>query len=92
MTKIHQKAKFKTGRIQIVQNLRPVRVGLEIASALTRLYPTQYQPELAARLFGSRDTITRIKTGEDPAVIAASWAAAEARWRLMRAKYLLYGD
>ena len=72
--------------------LRPVRVGLEIASVLTRLYPTQYQPELAARLFGSRDTITRIKTGEDPAVIAASWAAAEARWRLMRAKYLLYGD
>jgi hypothetical protein len=28
--------------------------------------------------------------GEDPGVVAASWAAAEARWRQTRAKYLLY--
>jgi uncharacterized protein YbbC (DUF1343 family)/CubicO group peptidase (beta-lactamase class C family) len=70
--------------------LRPVRVGLEIASALVRLYPAQYQLDLAARLFGSRDTLARVRTGDDPAAIAASWAAAEARWRLLRAKYLLY--
>ena len=70
--------------------LRPVRVGLEIASAITRLYPGQYQLDLAARLFGSRDTLARIRTGDDPAAIAASWGAAEARWRLLRAKYLLY--
>ena len=70
--------------------LRPVRVGLEIASALTRLYPAQYQIDLAARLLGSKDTIARIKTGDDPATIAASWSAAEAKWRLLRAKYLLY--
>ena len=70
--------------------LRPVRVGLEIASALMRLYPTQYQLEQAARLFGSRDTLTRVKAGDDPAAIAASWDAAEAKWRLLRAKYLLY--
>jgi uncharacterized protein YbbC (DUF1343 family) len=71
--------------------LRPVRVGLEVASALARMYPTQYQLDLAGRLFGSKDTIARIKTGEDPVAIAATWAAAEARWRLLRAKYLLYG-
>jgi uncharacterized protein YbbC (DUF1343 family)/CubicO group peptidase (beta-lactamase class C family) len=70
--------------------LRPVRVGLEIASALTRMYPSQYQIDLAGRLFGSKDTIARIKTGEDPVSIAATWSAAEARWRLLRAKYLLY--
>ena len=70
--------------------LRPVRVGLEIASALTRMYPSQYQLEPTGRLFGSKDTIARIRTGEDPASIAASWSAAEARWRLLRAKYLLY--
>jgi len=70
--------------------LRPVRVGLEIASALTRMYPTQYQLDLAGRLFGSKDTIVRIRTAEDPAAIVTSWAAAEARWRLLRAKYLLY--
>jgi len=70
--------------------LRPVRVGLEIASALARMYPAQYQVDPTGRLFGSKDTIARIKTGEDPASIAASWSAAEARWRLLRAKYLLY--
>ena len=32
----------------------------------------------------------RIKAGDDPAAIAASWSGAEARWRLLRAKYLLY--
>ena len=67
-----------------------MRVGLEIASALTRMYPSQYQLEPTGRLFGSKDTIARIRTGEDPASIAASWSAAEARWRLLRAKYLLY--
>ena len=70
--------------------LRPVRLGLEIASALSRLYPSQYQLETAARLFGSRETLARVKTGDDPATIAASWGAAEAKWRLLRAKYLLY--
>ena len=70
--------------------LRPVRVGLEIASALSRMYPQQYRLDLAARLFGSRDTLARVRTGDDPAAIAASWSAAEARWRLLRTKYLLY--
>lgn len=70
--------------------LQPVRVGLEIASALTRMYPTLYHLDLAEPLLGSRDTLARIHMGEDPASIAASWGAAEARWRQLRAKYLLY--
>jgi uncharacterized protein YbbC (DUF1343 family)/CubicO group peptidase (beta-lactamase class C family) len=70
--------------------LRPVRVGVEIASALSRLYPAQYQLDAAGRLFGSRDALARIRTGDDPAAIAASFGVAEARWRLLRAKYLLY--
>jgi len=70
--------------------LRPVRVGLEIASALFRMYPTQFDPAAAARLLGSREAIRRLQAGEDPAAIAASWATDEARWRLLRAKYLLY--
>jgi uncharacterized protein YbbC (DUF1343 family) len=70
--------------------LRPVRVGLEIAAALSRLHPADYQLDAAARLLGSRDALTRVKTGDDPAAIAASWGVAEARWRLLRAKYLLY--
>jgi uncharacterized protein YbbC (DUF1343 family)/CubicO group peptidase (beta-lactamase class C family) len=70
--------------------LRPVRVGAEIASALTKLFPGRFEIDLAARLFGSSAGLTRLKAGDDPAAIAQSWAAAEARWRLLRAKYLLY--
>jgi len=70
--------------------VRPVRVGVEIASALLKLFPGQLEIDRAARLFGSVDGLTRIKSGDDPASIAASWGAAEARWRLLRAKYVLY--
>ena len=70
--------------------LRPVRLGVEIASALYKLFPTQFRIDSALRLFGSSDGLARIKAGEDPAAIAATWAADEARWRLLRAKYLLY--
>jgi uncharacterized protein YbbC (DUF1343 family) len=70
--------------------LRPVRIGVEIAAVLTSRYSAQYQIDTAARLLGSRDTIARLKRGEDPATIAASWTDAEAKWRLLRAKYLLY--
>jgi uncharacterized protein YbbC (DUF1343 family)/CubicO group peptidase (beta-lactamase class C family) len=70
--------------------LRPVRVGLEIAAALNRLYGAKFQLEAAERLFGSKDALTRARAGDDPAIIAASWAAGEARWRLLRSKYLLY--
>jgi uncharacterized protein YbbC (DUF1343 family) len=72
------------------ERLRPVRVGLEIASALSRLYGEQFKLEDAATLFGSKATLERIRKGEDPAAIAASWAGDEAKWRLTRAKYLLY--
>jgi uncharacterized protein YbbC (DUF1343 family) len=70
--------------------LRPVRVGAEIASALLKLFPGKLTIDAAARLFGSTDGLARLKAGEDPAAIAASWSAAEARWRQLRAKYLLY--
>jgi uncharacterized protein YbbC (DUF1343 family) len=70
--------------------VRPVRVGVEVAAALVRLFPAAFQVDGAARLFGSTDGLARLKAGDDPALIANSWAIAESRWRLLRAKYLLY--
>ena len=46
--------------------------------------------ETTERLFGSREALERVKAGEDPPRVAAAWSAAEARWRLLRAKYLIY--
>ena len=70
--------------------LRPVRVGIEIAAALSKAYGAAFKLEDNAPLIGSTQTIERIRAGEDPAAIAASWRAAEDAWRLMRARYLLY--
>jgi uncharacterized protein YbbC (DUF1343 family) len=70
--------------------LRPVRVGLQIASTLARLYGAQFKLEDAATLFAPKAMLEKIRAGVDPAVIAASWTADEEKWRLTRAKYLLY--
>ncbi len=70
--------------------LRPVRLGIEIAAAIYKLHGQRFEIDAAERLFGSREGIARVRAGDDPAAIAASWAAAESRWRLLRAQYLLY--
>jgi uncharacterized protein YbbC (DUF1343 family) len=70
--------------------LQPVRVGLEIAAALWKLHGDDFKMETTYRLLGSRQALERVKSGEDPARVASSWSAAESRWRLLRAKYLLY--
>lgn len=70
--------------------LRPVRLGVEIAAMLHKLYGATFDLEAAERLLGSKESLSRIRAGDDPDAIAASWAADEARWRLLRAKYLLY--
>jgi uncharacterized protein YbbC (DUF1343 family)/CubicO group peptidase (beta-lactamase class C family) len=72
------------------ERLHPVRVGLEIASALSRMYGSQFKLEDTVALFGSPLTLERIRRGDDPASIAASWSDDEAAWRRLRAKYLLY--
>jgi len=70
--------------------LRPVRVGLEIAAALVKSYGAQFTLEQSNTLIGSKATVEKIRAGVEPAQIAASWRADEERWRLLRAKYLLY--
>jgi uncharacterized protein YbbC (DUF1343 family)/CubicO group peptidase (beta-lactamase class C family) len=70
--------------------LKPVRLGLEVAAALFTLHQGAFDPGRTAILLGSSDAFARVRTGEDPADVASSWAVAESRWRTLRAKYLLY--
>ena len=70
--------------------MRPVRVGVEIAAALLRLYPNEFDLDSATRLVGSRATIQRIQVGRDPADIALDWTAGERQWRERIAAHLLY--
>jgi uncharacterized protein YbbC (DUF1343 family) len=70
--------------------LRSMRMGLEIADALRRLYPQQFQMGKMIALLGSQATIERMSRGDDPAQIEAGWSSELDRFRQMREKYLLY--
>ena len=72
------------------RQLRPVRVGVEIASMLAKTYGSTFTLEQSATLIGSTATIEQVRAGVDPERIAASWRADEEKWRLLRARYLLY--
>jgi len=65
-------------------------LGVEIASALYRLYPRDFQIDSTLRMLGSRHVVQAIKEGQDPAVIAQSWQGALEEFLEMRSKYLLY--
>jgi uncharacterized protein YbbC (DUF1343 family)/CubicO group peptidase (beta-lactamase class C family) len=81
------------GVFMVVTNravLRPVRVGVEVASLLQKMYGSKFELDAAERLFGSKEGLARIRAGDDPATIAQSWIAGESRWRLLRNQYLIY--
>lgn len=65
-------------------------LGLEIASALLKLYPGKIDVERCERLIGSRAVIESLKRGDDPRTIARGWTSAIEAFNLRRAKYLLY--
>jgi len=70
--------------------LDSMRMGLEIADALHRLYPKQFQLEKINELLGSRATMDQLDRRVEPALIVASWREQLDKFRAMREKYLLY--
>jgi uncharacterized protein YbbC (DUF1343 family) len=65
-------------------------LGIEIASALYRLYPRDFQIDKTLGLIGSRDVLQAIKNGQDPISIVQNWQAALEDFCKVRSKYLLY--
>jgi uncharacterized protein YbbC (DUF1343 family)/CubicO group peptidase (beta-lactamase class C family) len=70
--------------------LQAARLGVEIASAIYRQHGDTWQIDKMLALLGSAKALEAIKALEDPARIAASFANDEGKWRLLRAKYLIY--
>jgi uncharacterized protein YbbC (DUF1343 family)/CubicO group peptidase (beta-lactamase class C family) len=70
--------------------LRPVYAGLEIAAALRRLHPDDWQVDKIARLLINADTLERLKRGESPEQIALSWQPGLEEFRRARARALIY--
>jgi uncharacterized protein YbbC (DUF1343 family) len=89
---IHSGATCKGIAITVTDRatFRPVRMGLEIASALHRLYPAQFQVEKMIELLRSQATVERLARGDDPKEIEAGWTGDLEKFRATRDKYLLY--
>jgi uncharacterized protein YbbC (DUF1343 family) len=79
-------------RIRIALNgeLRSMRMGMEIADALHRMYPQNFHAEKTITLIGNQATVDAIERGDPPAKIVKSWEPAIDQFRQTRAKYLLY--
>ncbi|MBI2313646.1 MAG: DUF1343 domain-containing protein [Betaproteobacteria bacterium] len=65
-------------------------LGVEIASALQRLYPGEFQLEKALPILGAPWVVQALRKGEDPRAIARRWEEPLAAFRALRARYLLY--
>jgi uncharacterized protein YbbC (DUF1343 family) len=70
--------------------LQSMRMGVEIAAALAKLYPDKFDVAKMIELLGNAATIERLSSGESPAAIIAGWDKSLAAFRVVRAKFLLY--
>jgi len=73
-------------------SLRPMLMGMVIASELNSLYPNDFHPAKMMFLVGSASTIDELQRGVPTARIVAGWAPGLVKFRVQRAKYLLYRD
>jgi uncharacterized protein YbbC (DUF1343 family) len=71
-------------------SLRSMRMGMEIADTLHRMYPRQFQLEKMTFLLGSQSTLDRLNHGDSPKEIVESWAPDLGKFGAMRQKYLVY--
>ena len=65
-------------------------LGIELASALHKLYPNDFKMERMADLLVNRAVFEAIEAGEDPRRIAEDWQERLEGFVRLREKYLLY--
>ena len=70
--------------------VRSMRMGLEIAAVLQKLYPQQFDTAKLVGLLGNAETVQQIKDGVAPEKIVASWSDALSAFDQVRRKYFLY--
>ena len=77
-------------RITDRQAVRAMRMGVEIAAILKKLYPEKFDPEKLLVLVGNADTIRELQAGTPAEKIEGSWNADLTTFEQMRKKYFLY--
>jgi uncharacterized protein YbbC (DUF1343 family) len=69
---------------------KSVRTGIEVAVALRKLYPNDWQVDKYSRLTVNQDIVERVKRGDTPEQIEAVVRPMIAEFEKRRAPYLLY--
>jgi len=70
--------------------LDAAELGIELASALHKLYPEQFHMERMIELLVNQSVYDAIATGEDPRRIAEDWREPLEKFQQLREKYLIY--
>ena len=65
-------------------------MGIEIASMLNKMYPTQYHLDAIARLLANQATLKALQDHEDPESIADTWRDSVEQFMERRKAYLIY--
>jgi uncharacterized protein YbbC (DUF1343 family) len=67
-------------------------LGIELASALHRLYPDQFQMEKMTQILANRAIYDALTQSQDPRRIAQDWQEALDKFQQLRRKYLIYPE
>ncbi len=65
-------------------------LGIELASALRKLYPSDYKIERITELLVNQAVYDALMAGEDPRRIAQDWQEGQEKFEDIRKKYLMY--
>lgn len=65
-------------------------LGIELASALHKLYPQQFHMERMIELLLNQSVYDAISQGQDPRRIAQDWQDALEKFQQLRQEYLIY--
>ncbi|HKP67998.1 MAG TPA: exo-beta-N-acetylmuramidase NamZ domain-containing protein, partial [Pyrinomonadaceae bacterium] len=72
------------------RTFQSLRTGIEIAAALRKLYPTDWQVDRYGRLLVNAVFLDMMKRGESPEAIEQAWKNSVTDFEKRRAPYLLY--
>jgi uncharacterized protein YbbC (DUF1343 family)/CubicO group peptidase (beta-lactamase class C family) len=65
-------------------------LGIEMASALRKLYPKDFKMERMSELLANQETYDALVAGQDPRRVAEEWREGLEKFNQLRSKYLLY--
>lgn len=84
----------RCGGVQILitdrTRFEPLRLGLALATTLTKHYPSQWKAEGIRKMLCHQESYKAIMEGWSAASIERLWRAGLAEFRSIRARYLLY--